>query len=124
MDRLTEVLIAARDAAVEEQAREHGPTYMSPLEGYGDMVRKLHKTQESTKTIKSKIEHLSALMDFDEAQALQEILTEMETKAAAVCYNALRMYAAVRTMIRTVHVETGGDLLDMLREDPEEDDGE
>ena len=47
MDRLTEVLIAARDAAVEERAREHGPTYMSTLEGYGDMMRKLHKTPGS-----------------------------------------------------------------------------
>lgn len=120
MDRLTETLLQARNAAVEERAREHGPCYMSPLEGYGDMVRKLCKTQASTKEVKGKLERLSALMDVEDPQPMQECLTEMETRAAAVCYNALRMYAAVRTMMATVHAETGGDLLDYLEEMPDE----
>ncbi len=122
LSKLTEALIAARDAAVEERAAEHGPHYMSPLEGYGDMVRKLTKTQASTKEVKTKIERLSALMDIDVPQPMQELLTEMEARAAAVCYNALRMYAAVRTMMATVNIETGGDLLDYLdRQEPEEE---
>ena len=123
MDRLTEALLQARNAAVEERAAEHGPHYMSPLEGYGDMVRKLTKTQASTKEVKTKIERLSALMDIDDPQPMQELLTEMEARAAAVCYNALRMYAAVRTMMATVNIETGGDLLDFLN-DPEDDDAD
>ena len=123
MDRLTEALLQARNAAVEERAEEHGPHYMSQLEGYGDMVRKLTKTQASTKEVKTKIERLSALMDIDDPQPMQELLTEMEARAAAVCYNALRMYAAVRTMMATVNIETGGDLLDFLN-DPEDDDAD
>lgn len=123
MDRLSEALLQARNAAVEERAAEHGPNYMSPLEGYGDMVRKLTKTQASTKEVKTKIERLSALMDIDDPQPMQELLTEMEARAAAVCYNALRMYAAVRTMMATVNIETGGDLLDLLNA-PEDNDGD
>lgn len=116
MDRLSETLLQARDAAVEEWSREHGSRYMSMLEGYGDMVRKLEKTQASTKAVKSKLETVSALMDNEDPQIMQECMVDMETKAAAVLYGAERMYAAVRVMMATIRGSTGGNLLDLLED--------
>ena len=116
MDRLSETLLQARDAAVEEWSRKHGSRYMSMLEGYGDMVRKLEKTQASTKAVKSKLETVSALMDNEDPQIMQECMVDMETKAAAVLYGAARMYAAVRVMMATIRGSTGGNLLDLLED--------
>ena len=123
MDRLSETLLQARDAAVEEWSREHGSRYMSMLEGYGDMVRKLEKTQASTKAVKSKLETISALMDNEDPQIIQECMADMETKAAAVLYGAARMYAAVRVMMHTIKGSTGGNLLDLLEDGADRHDG-
>lgn len=123
MDRLTEALIQARDAAVEEQARNDGMLYRSQLEGFGDMVRKLEKMQASAKTVKTKVERFAYMMDVEDPQPMHDLLVEMESAAAAVCYNALRMYAAIRRVQVTVTNHSGGDLLDLLKEEGEEVDG-
>lgn len=117
MNRMDEAIFNAKETAVEERAREHGPKYASALEGFGDMARKLEKLQANTKDVKKKLERVSALMDFEDPQALQECLVSMEGTAASVLYAAARMYAAVRTMMGAVENTTGGDLLDMLEED-------
>lgn len=116
MDKLTEALIGARDAAIDEWSRDHGPKYMSLLEGYGDMTRKMEKTQASTKTVRGKLEGLSALLDDEDPQKLQNKVADMEVRAAAVVHNALRLYASVRIMMATVHAHSGGDLLDLLED--------
>lgn len=119
MDKVTEALIAARDAAVEDWAREHGPSYMSMLEGYGDLVRKLEKTRASTKAFGKELERFSDFMDRDDPKLLHDVMVSMEGRAASAVYDALRMYAGVRTMMETIRERTGGDLLDMM-EDPED----
>lgn len=123
MDRLTEALIQARDAAVEEQARDDGMLYRSQLEGYGDMVRKLEKMQAGAKAVKTKVERFASMMDVEDPQPMQELLVDMESAAAAVCYNTLRMYAAIKRVQVTVTNHSGGDLLDLLKEEGEEVDG-
>lgn len=123
MDRLTEALIQARDAAVEEQARDDGMLYRSQLEGFGDMVRKLEKMQASAKNVKTKVERFASMMDVEDPQPMHDLLVEMESAAAAVCDNALRMYAAIRRAQVTVTNHSGGDLLDLLKEEGEEVDG-
>lgn len=123
MDRLTEALIQARDAAVEEQARDDGMLYRSQLEGFGDMVRKLAKMKASAKTVKTKVERFVYMMDVEDPQPMNDLLVEMESAAAAVCYNALRMYAAIRRVQVTVTNHSGGDLLGLLKEEGEEVDG-
>lgn len=119
MSRLDKAVFNLRETAVEEWAKEHGPQYMSMLEGFGDMARKMEKMQASTKEVKKKLERVSVLMDFEDPQVMQESLVDMEGKAASVVYAAARVYAAVRMMMGTVKGTTGGDLLDML-EDPED----
>lgn len=123
MDRLTEALIQARDAAVEEQARDDGMLYRSQLEGYGDMVRKLEKMQAGAKAVKTKVERFASMMDVEDPQPMQDLLVDMESAAAAVCYNTLRMYAAIKRVQVTVTNHSGGDLLDLLKEEGEEVDG-
>lgn len=123
MDRLTEALIQARDAAVEEQARDDGMLYRSQLEGYGDMVRKLEKMQASAKAVKTKVERFASMMDVEDPQPMQDLMVDMESAAAAVCYNTLRMYAAIKRVQVTVTNHSGGDLLDLLKEEGEEVDG-
>ena len=123
MDRLTEALIQARDAAVEEQARDDGMLYRSQLEGYGDMVRKLEKMQASAKAVKTKVERFASMMDVEDPQPMQDLLVDMESAAAKVCYNTLRMYAAIKRVQVTVTNHSGGDLLDLLKEEGEEVDG-
>ncbi len=123
MDRLTEALIQARDAAVEEQARDDGMLYRSQLEGYGDMVRKLEKMQAGAKAVKTKVERFASMMDVKDPQPMQDLLVDMESAAAAVCYNTLRMYAAIKRVQVTVTNHSGGDLLDLLKEEGEEVDG-
>ena len=123
MDRLTEALIQARDAAVEEQARDDGMLYRSQLEGYGDMVRKLEKMQDGAKAVKTKVERFASMMDVEDPQPMQDLLVDMESAAAAVCYNTLQMYAAIKRVQVTVTNHSGGDLLDLLKEEGEEVDG-
>lgn len=120
---MTEALIQARDAAVEEQARDDGMLYRSQLEGFGDMVRKLEKMQTSAKAVKTKVERFASMMDVEDPQPMHDLLVEMESAAATVCYNALRMYAAIRRVQVTVTNHSGGDLLDLLKEEGEEVDG-
>lgn len=120
MDRLTEAMIQARDAAIEEQARDDGMLYRSQLEGFGDMVRKLEKVQASAKTVKTKVERFASMMDVEDPRPMNDLLVEMESEAAAVSYNALRMYAAIRRVRVTVTNHSGGDLLDLLKEEGEE----
>lgn len=124
MDRLTEVLIAARDAAVEERAAMYGPNYASALEGYGDLSRELLNMQNDVKALKKAIADVVGWVSAQDLTQLHNELVLMEGKASAAAYDAIRMCAAVRTLMETVRRQTGGDLLDMLREDPEEDDGE
>lgn len=119
MSRLDEAVFNVRETAVEERAKEHGPCYMSALEGYGDLIRKLEKTRASTKEFGKVLERFSDLIDYDAPQVPHEVLANLETKAASAVYDALRMYAGVRTMMETIREKTGGDLLDML-EDPED----
>lgn len=119
MNHLTEALIQAQDAAVEEQGRDHGMLYKSQLEGFGDMVRKLEKMQASAKAVKNKIERFSSLMDKEDPQPMQDLTVEMESAATTVCYNALRMHAAIRRVKVTVTNHSGGDLLDLLKEEGE-----
>ena len=123
MDRLTEALIQARDAAVEEQARDDGMLYRSQLEGYGDMVRKMEKMQAGAKAVKTKTERFASMMDVVDPQPMQDLLVDMESTAAAVCYNTLRMYAAIKRVQVTVTNHSGGDLLDLLKEEGEKVDG-
>lgn len=123
MDRLTEALIQARDAAVEEQARDDGMLYRSQLEGYGDMVRKMEKMQAGAKAVKTKVERFASMMDVVDPQPMQDLLVDMESTAAAVCYNTLRMYAAIKRVQVTVTNHSGGDLLDLLKEEGEKVDG-
>lgn len=122
MDRLTEMLIKARDAAVEERAVRYGPHYASALEGYGDLSRELLNMQNSVKALKK---CLADIVDYVGAQDLQELhktLILMEGKANTAAYDALRMCAAVRTLEETLRFQSGGDLLDMLNDDFGEND--
>lgn len=114
MSRLDEALFNAREAAVEERAKENGPSYMSELEGYGDLVRKLERTRAITKAFGKELERFSGVMDMDDPKMLHDVLTSMEQKAASAAYDALRMYAGVRTMMETVRERTGGNLLDYI----------
>jgi hypothetical protein len=79
--------------------------------------------QASAKTVKTKVERFASLMDVEDPQMMHDLLVEMESAAAAVCYNALRMYAAIRRAQVTVTNHSGGDLLDLLKEEGEEVDG-
>ena len=97
--------------------------YRSQLEGYGDMVRKLEKMQAGAKAVKTKVERFASMMDVEDPQPMQDLLVDMESAAAAVCYNTLRMYAAIKRVQVTVTNHSGGDLLDLLKEEGEEVDG-
>lgn len=122
MDRLSEALVAARDIAVEERAKEYGP-YCSTLEGYGDLVRKLEKARSSVKACGKELEKFSAYMDTAEQKVMNDLLVGLEVSAAAAMYEVTRMYAGIRALMATVKEQHGGDLLDML-EDPEEPEDE
>jgi squalene cyclase len=121
MDRLTEALIQERDVAVEARTMQYGPQYASALEGYGDLTRELLNLQSSTKALKKE---LADIVDWVSAQDLQELhkaLVLMEGKAHQAAYDALRMCASVRVFQETVRARSGGDLLDILMDDPGDD---
>ena len=123
MDRLTEALLQARNAAVEERAEQYGPHYASALEGYGDLTRELLNMQSSTKALKKDLADIVGWVSAQELQELHKALVLMEGKAHQAAYDALRMCAAVRTLQETVRMRSGGDLLDFLN-DPEDDDAD
>ena len=121
MDRLTEALIQARDAAVEARSIQYGPQYASALEGYGDLTRELLNLQSSTKALKRELGDIVGWVSAQELQELHKALVLMEGKAHQAAYDALRMCAAIRVFQETVRARSGGDLLDLLDGD---DDGE
>ena len=114
MDRITEALTAARDAAVEERAIMYGSQYASALEGYGDLSRELINMQNSVKALKKCMADIVRLVGAQELQQLHNELVLMEGKANAAAYDALRMCAAVRILEETIRERSGGDLLDQL----------
>lgn len=116
MDRLTEALIGARDAAVEQRTLMYGPHYASALEGYGDLSRELINLQNSVKALKKSLADIVGQVGAQDLQALHNDLVLMEGKAHSAAYDALRMCAAVRTMEETVRMQSGGDLLDLLED--------
>ena len=118
MDRLSEALVAARDIAVEELEKEHGP-YCSTLEGYGDIVRKLEKARASVKACGRELEKFSAYMDTAEQKDMSELLAGLGFSAATAMFDVTRLYAGIRALMAQVKEQHGGDLLDML-EEPEE----
>ena len=122
MDRLSEALMAARDIAVEERAKEYGP-YCSKLEGYGDLVRKLEKSRASMKDCGRALEKFAAYMDDNDLKLVNDLLVGLEVSAAAAMYDVTRLYAGIRALMAQVKEQYGGDLLDML-EDPEEPEDE
>lgn len=117
MDRLTEALIGARDAAVEARTVMYGPHYASALEGYGDLSRELINLQNSVKALKKNLADIVGRVGAQDLQALHNDLVLMEGKAHSAAYDALRLCAAVRVMEETVRVQSGGDLLDLLEDD-------
>lgn len=122
LSKLTEALIAARDAAVEERAAQYGDHYASALEGYGDLTRELLNMQSSTKALKKDLSEVVGWVGAQDLQELHKALVLMEGKAHQAAYDALRMCAAVRTLQETIRIKTGGDLLDYLdRQEPEEE---
>ena len=120
MDRLTEALIQARDAAVEARTLKYGPQYASELEGYGDLTRELLNLQNSTKALKKEAADIVDWVSAQDFLVLHKALVLMEGKAHQAAYDALRMCAAVRVFQETVRARSGGDLLDILNDvDPE-----
>lgn len=116
MDRLTEALIGARDAAVEQRTMMYGPYYASALEGYGDLSRELINLQNAIKALKKSLADIVDQVGAQDLQQLHNALVLMEGKAHTAAYDALRMCAAVRTLEETVRVQSGGDLLDLLED--------
>lgn len=125
MDRLSEALVAARDIAVEELEKEHGP-YCSTLEGYGDIVRKLEKARTSVKACGRELEKFSVYMDTAEQKDMSELLAGLGFSAATAMFDVTRLYAGIRALMNQVKEQHGGDLLDILNgiEDPEETEDE
>lgn len=116
LDKLTEALIGARDAAVEQRAIMYGPNYASALEGYGDLSRELINLQNGVKALKKCLADIVDWVSAQDMQQLHQELVLMEGKAHSVAYDALRMCAAVRTLEETVRAQSGGDLLDLLED--------
>ncbi len=125
MDRLSEALVAARDIAVEELEKEHGP-YCSTLEGYGDIVRKLEKARASVKACGKELEKFSAYMDTAEQKDMSELLAGLGFSAATAMFDVTRLYAGIRVLMAKVKEQHGGGLLDILNgiEDPGEPEDE
>lgn len=114
MDRLTEALIQARDAAVEARSIQYGPQYASALEGYGDLTRELLNLQSSTKALKKELGDIVGWVSAQDLQELHKALVLMEGKAHQAAYDALRMCAAIKVFQETVRARSGGDLLDLM----------
>lgn len=119
MDKLSEALIGARDAAVEQRTLMYGPHYASALEGYGDLSRELINIQNAVKALKKSLADIVDYVGAQDMQQLHNALVLMEGKAHGAAYDALRMCAAVRTLEETVRIQSGGDLLDLLGDDDE-----
>lgn len=117
MDRLTEALISARDAAVEARTVMFGPHYASALEGYGDLSRELINMQKSVKALKKNLADIVGRVGAQDLQALHKDIILMDGKANSAAYDALRLCAAVRVMEETVRMQSGSDLLDLLEDD-------
>lgn len=116
MSKLDEAIFNARETAVEEWRRDHGECFLSKLEGYGDMVRKMGRVHESAKALRKTLERFSDFLDSDDPKVMHDLLADMECKGAAVVYDATRMYASVRVTMETVRAMTGGDLLDLIQD--------
>lgn len=125
MDRLTEALMAARDIAVEDREKEHGP-YYSRLEGYGDLVRKMEKSRASMKEVGRALEKFAAYLDDNDPKVINDLLVGLEVTTVATLYDVTRLYASIRALMAQVKRQTGGDLLDIMNgiEDPEEPEDE
>lgn len=123
MDRLSEALVAARDIAVEERAKEYGP-YCSKLEGYGDLVRKLEKSRASMKDCGRALEKFAAYMDDNDLKLVNDLLVGLEVSAAAAMYDVTRLYAGIRALMAQVKEQQGGDLLDYMDELDNRDEAE
>lgn len=122
LDRLSEAVIRARDTAVEERARMYGPHYASALEGYGDMTRELLNLLDGVKAVKKCLAEIVVYIGEQDPQELHKALILMEGKANIVAYDAARMCGAVKVMEETIRAQTGGDLLDRLMDDMEDED--
>lgn len=121
MDRLSEAIYAAQNAAVEQHAANCGPFYASALEGYGDLTREYINLQNSVKTIKKCLADVVEYVSAQDPQELHKALILMEGKVNIAAYDAVRMCGAVKVMEETIRHQTGGDLLDALMEDDDAD---
>lgn len=122
MDRLSEAIHQATETAVQQSTAVSGPHYASALEGYGDLARELVAITDDVKSLKKAIAMALGCVNAQDAQALGNILVDLEGRAYGVAYDALRMCAAAKRFGQTVRGLSGGDLLDMLDDMDGDDD--
>ena len=121
LDRLTEALIGACNTAVEEQTFHFGPHYASALEGYGDMARELLALQENVKALKKSVSDVVDYVGSQDTQELYKALVLTEGKANLLAYEAVKMCACIKRFQTTLRDHSGGDLLDLLNGEEDED---
>lgn len=117
MDRLSNAVYQAINAALEEREEQSGLHYRSALEGYGDLAKELQTIQAGTKDVKKAVADVVDFVDMQEPDELARRLLTVEAKTSALAYGVIRMCAAARRFSATVRKDTGGDLLDLLEEE-------
>lgn len=105
----------------DELRREIGPLYKSKMEGYGELVSRLNTLQAYMKDTKKEIGKFGEIVKHTAPDAQKEALLSILNDAARVTAEAAAMAASVKVFIDTMIAEGGGDLLDMMEEDDEDE---
>ena len=105
----------------DELRKEMGPVYKSKMEGYGVLVSRLNMLQAYMKDTKKAIATFGEIVQHTAPEAQKEALMTILADASRLTAEAAVMAASVKVFVDTMIAEGGGDLIDMMEEDFEDE---
>lgn len=105
----------------DELRREIGPLYKSKMEGYGVLVSRLNTLLAYVKDTKKEIGKFGEIVKHTAPEAQKEALISLLAETSRVTAEAAAMAASVKVFIDTMIAQGGGDLIDMMEEDMEDE---
>ena len=105
----------------DELRKEMGPVYQSKMEGYGVLVSRLNMLQAYMKDTKKAIATFGEIVQHTAPEAQKEALMTILADASRLTAEAAVMAASVKVFVDTMIAEGGGDLIDMMEEDFEDE---
>ncbi len=105
----------------DELRRELGPVYRSKMEGYGVLVSRLNTLQAYMNDTKKEIAKFGEIVKHTAPDAQKEALISILADTSRVTAEAAAMAASVKVFIDTMIADGGGDLIDMIEEDMDDE---